>query len=155
MGIRIIQDVSKLSKHQVQKIKEKVGTFLESHPDSGLMSFLTKDVLPSIFPTDSFNDISFEKNEHYEIHLKTVENMDTRTVLRMKLKNQQMMRRSSDNQESSVWKTYDMLRKRVRTDVTIPSPTDIKKQIQMFSAMVEQIQDKTLKNYINECLSLN
>ena len=155
MGICVIQDTNKLSKHQIQKIKEKVSSFLEQNSDSELQSFLIKEILPNVFPENSFNDISFEKNEHYEIHLKTVEKIDIRTKLRAQLKNQQVMRKSSNHQESSVWKTYDMLRKRVRSDITIPSPSEVKKQSQVFSAMVDQIHDKTLKNYITQCLSLN
>jgi hypothetical protein len=155
MGICIIQDTNKLSKHQIQKIKEKVSSFLETNLQDNLQSFLEKDILPHIFPSHSFNDISFEKKEHYEIKLKTVEKMDVKTRLRTQLKNQQMMRKTSDHQESNVWKTYDMLRKRVKKDIKIPSPADIKKQLEIFTAMVDQIQDKTLKNYINQCLSLN
>lgn len=154
MGVCIIQDVSKLSKNQIQKIKEKVSSFLETESESELQSFLTKEILPNLFPPNSFNDISFQINEHYEISLKTIEKMDTRTKLRLQLQNQQTMRRTSNHQESSVWKTYDMLRKRVRSDMTIPSPSEVKKQSQTFSAMVDQIHDKTLKNYINQCLSL-
>ena len=155
MGICVIQDVNKLSKNQIQKIKEKVASFIENHNESDLLSFLNKEILPNIFPINSFNDISFQKNEHYEIYLKNVEKNDPRTVLRMKLKNQQMMRRSSDNPEPTVWKMYDMLKKHIRADIPVPSPLEIKKQIQMYSGLVDQIKDPTFKNYINQCLSLN
>lgn len=154
MGVSIIQDVNKLSKNQIQKIKEKVALFLVDNDPYQLQHFLEKEILPHIFPVNSFNDISFEKKEHYEISLKTVEKVDARTKLRSQLKSQQVMRKSSNNQDSSVWKTYDMLKKRVAKNITIPSPSDIRSQTQIFSTMLEQVQDKVLTDYINQCLSL-
>ena len=59
MGICVIKDTNKLSKHQIQKIKEKVSSFLEQNSDSELQSFLIKEILPNVFPENSFNDISF------------------------------------------------------------------------------------------------
>ena len=151
MGIIVHDTDKKLSKNQLLKIKTSVLEYLKNNDDTKLQIFLDKEVLTHIHPSESYNDISFTKNEHYEIFLKNVVKIDPRQKLKEKIMIQNKLRKNSDDKDSRLWKLYDTLSKQSR--VRLPTPTEIKNNAQIYEPMLEQIPNKIFKEYISSCIN--
>lgn len=161
MGVQIEDPRKLLSKHQIQRVKTAVASFLgvEDGRDQNLQSFLVKEVLPNIHfaegTEDPYNRVSYRTDEatgHVLISFSYQSKVDLKERLRTRLKVHTSMRKVSEDTESELWKRYAFFKKYTKANIRVPTPTEVKKERPIFEQLLETIPNSDFKKYIQDCL---